>query len=104
MNEELSGVIVKITPITLGGKHVRLEPLTFAHEAALNDAAADGELSNTDVTIIPKGDGMNEYIQFALDGLSQGTQLPFIRIACADRQGCSSCFLPVDFFRQRAPD
>jgi RimJ/RimL family protein N-acetyltransferase len=68
---------IQITPITLSGKHVRLEPLTFAHESALNEAATDGELWNTDVTIIPKADGMNDYIQFALDGLSHGTQLPF---------------------------
>ena len=68
---------VQITPVTLAGKHVRLAPLTFAHEAALNKAAADGELWNTDVTIIPKSDGMKDYIQFALDGLNQGTQLPF---------------------------
>jgi RimJ/RimL family protein N-acetyltransferase len=66
----------QIAPITLSGKYVRLEPLTFAHEAALNEAAADGELWNTDVTIIPKPDGMNAYIQFALDGMNQGTQLP----------------------------
>jgi len=69
---------VQITPLTLSGKYVRLEPLTFAHEAALNEAAADGELWNTDVTIIPKADGMKGYIQFALDGLKQGTQLAFV--------------------------
>lgn len=69
---------VQITPITLSGKYVRLEPLTFAHEAALNEAAGDGELWNTDVTIIPRPDSMNGYIQFALDGLNQGTQLPFV--------------------------
>jgi RimJ/RimL family protein N-acetyltransferase len=69
--------LFQIAPITLSGKYVRLELLTSAHEAALNAAAADGELSNTDVTIIPKPDGMNSYVQFALDGLNQGTQLPF---------------------------
>lgn len=69
---------MQITPLTLSGKYVRLEPLTFAHEVALNEAAADGELWNTDVTIIPKADGMKGYIQFALDGLKQGTQLAFV--------------------------
>jgi len=65
---------------------VRLEPLTFAHEAALNEAAADGELWNTDVTIIPKPDGMNGYIQFALDGLTHGTQLPFVIVQLSDHR------------------
>jgi RimJ/RimL family protein N-acetyltransferase len=81
-----AGAIVKITPVTLAGKHVRLEPLTFAHEAALNEAASDGELWNTDVTIIPKADGMRAYIQFALDGLKQETQLPFIIVQSANNR------------------
>ena len=57
---------------------MRLEPLTFEHEAALSRAAADGELWNTDVTIIPRTEGMKDYIQYALDGLAQGNQLPFV--------------------------
>jgi len=69
---------VEIIPIILEGEHVRLEPLTPAHEAALADAAADGELWNTQVTIIPRPEGMKDYIQFALDGLAQGNQLPFV--------------------------
>lgn len=69
---------MEIIPIILEGEHVRLEPLTPAHEAALADAAADGELWNTQVTIIPRPEGMKDYIQFALDGLAQGNQLPFV--------------------------
>jgi RimJ/RimL family protein N-acetyltransferase len=69
---------LQVAPVTLEGKHVRLEPLTLAHGAALNDAAADGELWSTDVTIIPEPAGMTGYIQFALDGLKQGNQLPFV--------------------------
>lgn len=69
---------MQVSPITLEGRYVRLEPLTLADEAALNQAAADGELWNTDVTIIPRAEGMEEYIQFALDGLAQGNQLPFV--------------------------
>jgi RimJ/RimL family protein N-acetyltransferase len=57
---------------------VRLEPLSFAHEEPLIAAAADGELWNTQVTIIPRPEGMKDYIQFALDGLAQGNQLPFV--------------------------
>jgi N-acetyltransferase len=56
---------------------VRLEPLTHAHEKDLARAAADGELWKTDVTIIPKPDGMNHYIQAALKGLALGFELPF---------------------------
>jgi len=69
---------------------VRLEPLTQAHAEPLIAAATDGELWNTQVTIIPKPEGMNDYIQFALDGLAQRTQLPFTIIRKAqivDRGG-----------------
>ena len=77
---------LQITPIKLSGKHVRLEPLTVAHEAVLNDAAADGELWNTDVTIIPKPDGMKAYIEFALNGLKHQTQLPFVIVQPRDNR------------------
>jgi RimJ/RimL family protein N-acetyltransferase len=50
----------------------------LSHEQGLIAAAADGELWNTDVTIIPRAEGMKDYIQFALDGLAQGNQLPFV--------------------------
>jgi N-acetyltransferase len=73
-----SADLVQPTPITLDGRYVRLEPLTLAHEAALNEAAADGELWNTDVTIIPRAEGMKEYIQAALTGLDRGFELPFV--------------------------
>ena len=69
---------MEISPVTLEGRHVRLEPLSFAHEQPLTAAAADGELWNTQVTIIPRPEGMKDYIQFALDGLAQGNQLPFV--------------------------
>lgn len=67
-----------ISPITLEGRFVRLEPLTFEHEDALSRAAAEGDLWNTDVTIIPRAEGMKDYIGYALDGLAQGNQLPFV--------------------------
>src|ERR1041385_6134835 len=67
-----------ISPVTLKGHFISLEPMTFAHEQALIAAAADGDLWNTDVTIIPRAEGMRDYIQYALDGLAQGNQLPFV--------------------------
>jgi RimJ/RimL family protein N-acetyltransferase len=69
---------MNVAPITLEGQYVRLEPLSYAHAQALAAAAADGELWNTQVTIIPQPDGMSDYIKFALDGLAQENQLPFV--------------------------
>jgi RimJ/RimL family protein N-acetyltransferase len=72
---------INIKPITLEGEYVRLEPMTLEHEDALVAAAADGELWNTDVTIIPRAEGMRSYIQFAVDGFAQGNQLAFVIIS-----------------------
>ena len=70
-------VTPNLEPVVLEGKFVRLEPLTLAHERDLARAAADGELWKTDVTIIPKPDGMKGYIEAALKGLELGFELPF---------------------------
>lgn len=68
---------LKVEPVVLEGEHVRLEPLTLAHAEDLARAAADGELWNSDVTIIPKPDGMKGYIEAALKGFTLGFELPF---------------------------
>lgn len=67
-----------VTPITLEGQKVRLEPLTMAHQEALVAAAADGELWNSTVTVVPSRDNVVEYIQYALDGLARRSELPFV--------------------------
>jgi RimJ/RimL family protein N-acetyltransferase len=69
---------LEVSSVTLNGRHVRLEPLTLAHEAALMSAASDGELWNTEVTIIPRPEGMKTYVQAALDGFARGAELPFV--------------------------
>jgi RimJ/RimL family protein N-acetyltransferase len=70
---------VEISPVTLEGQHVRLEPLSPAHEEALIAAASDGELWNSTVTIVPSSPAtMIDYIQAALNGQATGKELPFV--------------------------
>ena len=71
---------MEIAPITLEGQQVRLEPLTRAHEESLIAAAADGELWNSTVTIVPSRASMAAYITAALDAQSRGSELPFVII------------------------
>ncbi|HEY6045307.1 MAG TPA: GNAT family protein [Pyrinomonadaceae bacterium] len=71
---------VDVTPITLEGRFVKLEPLTPAHAEPLVAAAGDGELWNSTVTVVPARDNVAEYIQAALDGQAQGRELPFVII------------------------
>ena len=77
---------MEIAPIILEGQHVRLEPLSLAHAEPLIAAASDGELWNTQVTIIPLPAGMKDYIQAALDGQAQGRELPFVIISKSSNQ------------------
>ena len=67
-----------ISPVTLEGKHVRLEPLTAAHTDQLVAAASDGEMWNSKVTVVPSQETIFEYLRVALDGQSQGRELPFV--------------------------
>ena len=69
---------MEISPVILEGHHVRLEPLQPSHEEPLIAAAADGELWNSTVTIVPDRAGMAEYITAALEAQAQGHELPFV--------------------------
>ena len=68
---------MNITPITIEGQHVRLEPLTYAHDKSLVAAAADGELWSSDFTVVPSPETIRSYIEAALLGLERKSELPF---------------------------
>lgn len=66
-----------LEPVTLESGHVRLEPLALAHVAALERAAADGELWHLRVTRVPAPGGMRAYVDKALAAHAAGSTLPF---------------------------
>jgi RimJ/RimL family protein N-acetyltransferase len=65
-------------PVTLSGRHVRLEPLSREHAPGLRAAMADGELWRLWYTAVPSPEGLDEYIDTALRGQQAGTDLPFV--------------------------
>ena len=67
-----------VAPVSLQGWGIRLEPLSMAHTAGLQAAAADGELWNLHVTWVPEQSETTAYIQKALDMQAQGTRCPFV--------------------------
>ncbi|MGI4984560.1 MAG: GNAT family N-acetyltransferase [Janthinobacterium lividum] len=69
----------------LTGSVVQLRPLAACDSAALLDAAADGKLWNTRVTVIPGPDtaSMAAYIARALEGRKDNTVMPFV-VVCRD--------------------
>ena len=69
---------MKISPVTLEAKNVRLEPLLRSHADELVAAAADGELWNSTVTVVPSSETINSYLDAALDAQAQGRELPFV--------------------------
>lgn len=69
--------MISLSPITLEGHGVRLEPLEPAHETGLAAAVADGELWNLWFTSTPEPGRAPVYIADALAGQSAGTMLPW---------------------------
>lgn len=63
---------------TLTGQSVELRPLEQAHTQGLLDAAADGQLWNMKLTVVPGPQTIGGYIATALDGRAAGTVMPFV--------------------------
>lgn len=63
---------------TLRGTTVELQPLQQEHGAQLLAAAADGELWNMTVTVIPGPYTVAQYIATALEGRAAGSVMPFV--------------------------
>jgi RimJ/RimL family protein N-acetyltransferase len=70
-----------VDPVTLEGRHVRLEPMARvradATATALGAAAADGNMWESKVTTIPRPEGARAYVDQALIELDAGVSMPF---------------------------
>ncbi|MDQ6926246.1 MAG: GNAT family N-acetyltransferase, partial [Candidatus Eremiobacteraeota bacterium] len=69
-----------LTPVTLTGAHVRLEPLTLAHLPALVAIGLDADLWAFTTTLVGTPDDMHRYVDTALADQARGTALPFVQI------------------------
>jgi N-acetyltransferase len=69
--------LITLTPTTLEGHGVRLEPLAAAHETGLAEAVRDGNLWQLWYTVVPEPERMARYIADALAGHAAGTMLPW---------------------------
>lgn len=65
-------------PTTLQGPRILLRPLQYSDADALLRAAADGELWNLTVTVVPSASTIDSYLKKALDGRDAGTVMPFV--------------------------
>jgi RimJ/RimL family protein N-acetyltransferase len=71
---------MNISPVTLEGRHVRLEPLSTAHAAALCEVGLDEDLWRWTTTRISTPAEMRAYIETALDEQQRGVSLPFVTV------------------------
>ena len=69
--------MIKLHPITLEGRGIRLEPLAPEHHDGLVAAASDGRLWELWFTSVPEPDQMQLYIAQALAGQQEGHTLPW---------------------------
>ncbi len=69
--------MITLSPVTLEGSGVRLEPLGATHAAALATAAADGNLWELWFTSVPSPEEVERYIADALGGAAAGHMLPW---------------------------
>jgi RimJ/RimL family protein N-acetyltransferase len=67
-----------VEPVTLRGVQVTLEPLKREHEAALRNAANDGELWRLWFTSVPAPDAVADYIGVALAMREDKGAMPFV--------------------------
>ena len=71
-------------PITLTGKHIRLEPMRPAHAGALLEAGRSPEIWQWMPVRPAAADAMDRWLQQAMLAESQGREYPFVVIRRAD--------------------
>jgi len=89
------------TPVTLQGRHVKLEPLTLAHAPALVRAVQDGELWRLWYTAIPTPDRMVAEIERRLGLLASGSMLPWAVLDPSGNAVGMTTYMNVDASHQR---
>jgi RimJ/RimL family protein N-acetyltransferase len=88
-------------PVTLSGRHARLEPLGREHEAGLVEAARDGELWKLWYTSVPSPEGMAAEIERRLALQAAGSMLPFTVFDAAGRVAGMTTYMHIDAANRR---
>lgn len=86
-----------LTPVTLRGAHVRLEPLSMDHHDGLCESVRDGELWRLWYTMVPEPAQMRREIQRRLDEQSRGAMCAFAVIdPVSDRPVGMTTYMNID--------
>jgi len=85
-----------VQPVTLTGQHATLAPLSTAHLAGLQAAAADGELHRLWYTSVPTPDGMAAEIERRLGLQAQDAMQPFTVLDAEGRVAGMTTYMNID--------
>lgn len=88
-------------PVELRGNHAVLRPLAGEHEAALCEAARDGELWRLWYTTVPSPEGMAAEIDRRLALQAAGSMLPFTVFDGAGRVAGMTTYMHIDAVHRR---
>ncbi|MBZ5673033.1 MAG: GNAT family N-acetyltransferase [Acidobacteriia bacterium] len=93
---------MNLTPVTLEGRHIRLEPLAQTHHAALCAVGLDPELWQLIPYRVVTPEDMANYIQTALNHQAAGSALPFVTVHAPNGQVVGSTrFMNIDLANRR---
>jgi len=93
---------MKLEPVTLEGRGVRLEPLAASHHAALCEVGLDPELWRLVPYRVSTPDEMRGYIDSALEAQAAGTAIPFATVErVSGRVVGSTRFMNIDAANRR---
>lgn len=91
-----------LSPTTLTGRHVALEPLTQVHHDDLCNATRDGELWKLWYTSVPSPEGMRAEIDRRNALLQQGTMLPWaVRDLASDKVVGMTTYMNIEADKPR---
>ena len=90
-----------LEPVTLGGAHAQLKPLSHDHLDGLTEAVKDGELWKLWYTFIPKAEDMAKEIDRRLGLQASGAMLPFTVFDADGKIAGMSTYMNVDAANRR---
>lgn len=71
---------MKVEPVTLEGKFVKLEPMRFDHFPALCEVGMEPALWKWTANVVESNSDLEKYVRVALADRDQGVALPFVTI------------------------
>ena len=71
---------MNVSPVTLAGRHVRLEPMSPDHLGGLAAVGLDQDLWRWTTTLFRTPEEMRSYVEQALEEQARGVSLPFVTV------------------------